>query len=293
MSANSAIEWTDHTFNPWWGCSKVSPGCANCYAETFAHRFSVEWGRKAVRRPSSDNVWAQPLLWNKAAKKAGVRAKVFCGSMCDWADDNAPNGALTKLWALIQITTWLDWQMLTKRPENILQRLPPDWGNGYPNVLLGTTVENQDAASWRISILRSIPAATRFLSAEPLLGPLKLWETGALGGVRIKTTETGEPYEETIPPDIHWIIAGGESGNKARPMNPHWVRDIRDQCQEAGVPFLFKQWGEYAPVAQAAGPGDLFNFPDGSAVRRVGKRAAGRILDGREWNEFPQSKGYP
>lgn len=273
MGANTAIEWTDHTFNPWWGCTRVSPGCANCYAETFAHRFGVEWGKGETRRPATEKVWAAPVAWNKAAKKAGKRFRVFCSSMADVFDDEAPEGARERLFTLIRATPWLDWQLLTKRPENIAKYLPADWGRGYRNVWLGTTVENQAMADKRIPILLQVPAAVRFLSCEPLIGKVSFrWA----GWIKYPSNADGRSNHLDGLRGIDWVIAGGESGIKARPMDPDWARDLRDQCEEAGVPYLFKQWGEHGP--------------DGV---KVGKKIAGRELDGRTWDGFPKSSTTP
>lgn len=274
MGANTAIEWTDHTFNPWWGCTRVSPGCQNCYAETFAHRFGVEWGKGETRRPATEKVWAAPLTWNKAAQKAGKRARVFCASMADVFDDEGPTGARERLFALIRATPWLDWQLLTKRPENIAGFLPPDWGHGYRNVWLGTTVENQAMADKRIPILLKVPAFVRFLSCEPLIGSVNLdvWLRKSASSAFLSGLTSPDMPEWTRigSTKIDWVIVGGESGTKARHMRPDWARTIRDQCDAAGVPFLFKQWGEWDA--------------DGGLV---GKKLAGRMLDGRTWDQFP------
>lgn len=143
MGENSKIEWTHHTFNTWWGCVKVSPACDNCYAESLSKRFGDHWGPKAEYRTFSDKHWNEPLRWNRAAEKAGERHRVFCASMADVFDNRAPEGARERLWALIRQTPHLDWLLLTKRPQNIAEMLPEDWGDGYPNVWLGVTVENQ------------------------------------------------------------------------------------------------------------------------------------------------------
>ncbi|MFN5515037.1 MAG: DUF5131 family protein [Cyanobacteriota bacterium] len=222
MSQQSPIEWTDHTFNPWWGCTKVSAGCAHCYAEAFSNRYGHSvWGPEAERRFFGEKHWQEPLRWNSAAQQARQRAKVFCASMADVFEDNPKlNPEREKLWRLIQQTPWLDWQILTKRPENILQMSP--WHRHWPdNVWIGTSVENQLAADQRILHLKRVPAAIRFLSCEPLLGPIN----------------------EINLVDIHWVIVGGESGPNFRPINVEWVRNLRDRCRERQVAFFFKQWG--------------------------------------------------
>lgn len=221
MGVDSKIEWTTHTFNPWWGCTKVSAGCKNCYAETLANRYQQNcWGKGNPRRLLSDNHWRGPIQWNKNAEKAGKRAQVFCASMADVFDEEAPAGQLDRLWDLIRNTPALDWQLLTKRPHRIEQSLPGDWGSGYPNVWLGTSVED-DRVLYRISHLVSVPAAVRFLSIEPLIGPLP----------RIPLT------------GIDWAIVGGESGPGSRPIEREWVLDIQKQCADNAVAFFFKQWG--------------------------------------------------
>jgi protein gp37 len=251
---DSTIEWTHHTFNPWIGCSKISAGCRFCYAEARDRRFGFDlWGPDKDRALMRPGYWREPLRWDLRAEKTGSRERVFCGSLCDVFDEAAPSEERLRLWALIRATPNLDWLMLTKRPENIASMLPPDWGDGYPNVWLGTTVENAEMAEKRIPILRALPATVRFLSIEPLLGPIDDLE---LEG-------------------IDWVIAGGESGSGARPMKPEWVRSIRDQCLRTDVAFFFKQWGTF-------GLGD-----DGTALVRLGKKKAGRELAGRTWDEFP------
>lgn len=251
---DSKIEWTDHTLNPWIGCTKISPGCRNCYAAAQNRRYRGDnWGPDKPRRLLGADNWKKPMRWNRRAAREGTRMRVFCGSMCDVFDEAGPADERLRLWALIRATTHLDWLLLTKRPENIASMLPPDWGEGYPNIWLGTTVENAEMAAKRIPILRALPATVRFLSVEPLLGPI----------------------EDLDPVGIDWVIAGGESGPAARPMTLEWARSIRDQCVRADVAFFFKQWGTF-------GLDD-----DGGALVRLGKKKAGRELDGRTWDQFP------
>lgn len=225
MGENSAIEWTDHTFNPWQGCMKVSPACDHCYAEVRDLRFhrGVHWGPTAPRQRTKN--WSAPRKWNRDARTSGTRARVFCASLADVFDNQAPPEWRTDLWALIADTQRLDWMLLTKRPQNIRKMLPATWGNGWPNVWLGCTTENQEEANRRIPLLRSIPARVRFLSCEPLLEP--------------------------TAPDldgIDWVICGGESGRGARYMEPDWARALRDQCAEAGVAFFMKQMTGKQPI---------------------------------------------
>jgi protein gp37 len=305
---NSTIEWTDHTFNPWHGCFKVSPGCQHCYAETMNHRYGFHnWGpaKTTQRRKMSANYWQQPLKWDRLAQVSG-RKRVFCASMADVFEDHPQvDDWRADLWDLIRLTPNLDWLLLTKRPENILAMIPVAWRHGpAANVWYGTSVENQEYADMRIPELLKVPAKVRFLSCEPLLGPVTLCRW-----IR--------PSPGWAPDPIHWVIAGGESGHDARPIHPDWVQSLRDECQAAGdVSFFFKQWGEYEPYEEDAQPPfwndqhgkmhdghwlDILNPETGEvnrgwhedslhspyAFRRVGKHAAGRSLDGRTYDEFP------
>lgn len=278
MAKNSSIEWTHHTFNPWWGCVRVSPGCKHCYAETWAKRVGmILWGNRAPRRFFSDSHWSEPLAWNREALAAGERRRVFCASMADVFERRAELEVWrSRLWALIDATPRLDWLLLTKRPEQIARCVP--WSGSWPhNVWLGTTVENQHWANKRLDILLEYPARVRFVSAEPLLGPLDLrpWLERDRSGRR-----------------IDWVIAGGESGAKARPMNPEWARELRDQCTRARVPFHFKQWGHWSPEETILAPKrqrvivtDTRGLP--VTLVKVGKKASGRTLDGRTWDGVP------
>ena len=265
MAEKTKIEWCDATFNPWRGCQKVSPGCDNCYAEVTTKRLKLaEWGPGAERVPQSEKYWRQPRNWNAAAAKAGERRKVFCGSMIDVFDNQAPPGSHERLWALIQDTPNLDWQLLTKRPENIAEMLPDDWGEGYPNVWLGVSAEDQVRYDHRWPILAKIPAAIYFVSYEPALGPILFR----------KITRT------IWCPD--WIIVGGESGPGARPMDPQWARQVRDDCPGSGTAFFFKQWGTYKNNPLAG----LHVYTQALDPPSNGK--GGALLDGRLWREFPE-----
>ena len=217
---DSKIAWTNHTFNIAWGCTKVSPGCKNCYADTLSTRYGQNvWGPNNPRRVLSDKYWREPLRLNEQARKAGERRRVFSSSMCDILEDHpAITEQRGRLWELIRLTPWLDWQLLTKRPERYLECLPQDWGDGYPNVWVGTSIENDDYVS-RADHIRSIPAAVRFISYEPALGPLPSLD---LEG-------------------IDWVIYGGESGPGFRGHDLEWPRDMRRRCEAAGVAFFYKQ----------------------------------------------------
>lgn len=221
MAENSGIEWTHHTFNPWIGCTKVSAACDHCYAEAWDKRFNGErWGPHATR--TRTKTWGNPVKWNKRLEGTGRRERVFVASLADVFDNHRsiqPEWR-RELWALIRQCQNLDFLMLTKRPQNIARFLPDDWGNGYPNVWLGATVESQKEAD-RLDALVNVPAVVHFLSMEPLIGPVDLSK-------HIDRLE--------------WVITGGENGPHYRPADPDWFRSLRDQCAWADVPFLFKQW---------------------------------------------------
>jgi protein gp37 len=318
MGETTAIEWTDHTFNPVWGCVKVSPACDNCYAAAFDHRLGGEhWGAHAPLKEFGDKHWAEPLKWDRAATKAGVRRRVFCASMADVFDNRWPDGIRDRLWRLILATPSLDWLLLTKRPQNIAKMLPLDWRAGYPNVWLGTTVENQEEANRRIPHLLSVPAAVRFLSCEPLLGPLDLEYPEAFfpDGAPMCCSGyecgcRGQPIEPPMIHGISWVICGGESGHSARPMHPDWAVSLRDQCAAAGVPFLFKQWGSHLPGNMdgdngRGGPAYTVDeehcsvdYDDlgrgrlaeahGASFIRFSHKNTGRLLDGKVHDGFPE-----
>lgn len=279
MAQNSSIEWTDHTFNPWWGCSKVSPACLHCYAETWAKRVGQKvWGIHSPRRFFGDSHWGEPIRWNAEALASGVRRRVFCASMAD-VFESRPEliKEREKLWTLITATPDLDWLLLTKRPQNILRFAP--WAEEWPdNVWAGTTVENQHWARIRLPQLLAIPAKRRFLSCEPLLGPLDLskWISGRL---------------KKLHP-IDWVIAGGESGPKARAMLPGWARDLRDQCRYASIPFHFKQWGHWVPAQKETGSAtEFWDEVERKLIKMepLGKKLAGRFLDGKTWDQIPKA----
>jgi protein gp37 len=279
VAKDSRIEWTHHTFNPWWGCTKVSPGCKYCYAETWAKRIGQDvWGPKAQRRELSESYWRQPFVWNKEAATAKERPRVFCASMADVFEDRRElDDKRTRLWTIIEKTEGLDWLLLTKRPQNVKKLAP--WGDRWPdNVWLGATAENQVWAEKRIPVLLEQNAKVVFLSCEPLLGPLDLSRWTKSSGAR----------------RINWVIGGGESGHHARPMHPEWITSLRDQCKAAGIWFHFKQWGNWRPVLprQVNGYRSKTVFlSNGNTVilANMGKREAGRRLQGRTWDEFPMS----
>lgn len=326
MSENTKIEWCDHTFNAWEGCQKVGPGCDHCYAEARNARFgggtAVNWGPGATRRRTSAANWRKPLAWNvrpflqcracgwrgekpgtvnglavcPEARCASIdlvfaRRRVFCASLADVFDNEVDLLWRRDLFRLIADTPNLDWLVLTKRIGNVPTMLRHIGADRLPdNVWLGATVVNQEEADRDIPKLLAVPASVRFLSIEPMLGPIDLErpipgpDLDQGGGAKIC-----QPW--MIQSGIDWVIVGGESGARARPMRADWARSLRDQCARARVPFLFKQWGEWSA------PG--VSFPDGRpdlaesdelARFKVGKRAAGRLLDGRTHDELPETR---
>lgn len=286
---NSAIEWCDHTFNPWIGCSKVSPACDGCYAEELMDtRYGrVEWGGDRVKTGPSN--WAQPLKWNRAAELSGAYTTVFCLSLGDIWDKDANPAWRYSLVELIERTPALTWLLLSKRIGNAEKMCDPMAGNNRPlppNAALGATMIDQEEWDRDYPKLKragqTLGAKFIFASIEPMLGPIDMH-----GDV----------------PD--WVIAGGESGSKARASHPDWFRSLRDQSAKAGKAFLFKQWGEYAPADPQAtsnprsgwvpskGAGfprtvsDLYPENGAAFVERVGKKAAGRKLDGVTHDGYP------
>ncbi len=285
MGQRTAIGWTDHTFNPWWGCSRVSPGCQHCYAETFAKRTGhAVWGNQADRRFFGEKHWREPFEWNDDAAAAGRKALVFCASMADVFEDRDDVAeARARVLRLAGMTPNLVWLFLTKRPENVLGMVPGDWLAGaWPaGAWIGTTVEDGQRAAERVPLLLEIPAPGRFLSCEPLLEPVRLspgWlcppaircgppptspeTTGLVSGVcRAMGEKMGGRF-------VDWLIVGGESGPGARPMEHEWARQLGEASVLAGVPFFFKQWGGRTPKA------------GGDEIGMFGRAPA-------EWKQFP------
>lgn len=283
MSATTAIEWTDRTWNPLTGCTKVSPGCDHCYAKTMHERFNGPGSFDTITL-HPDRL-TQPMRWRAKADKSSL---VFVNSMSDLFHQDVADEYIASVFAVMAAAYNHTFQVLTKRHARMRSLLSsPRWAellveSGHwdvnldpeepaPNVWLGVSVENQQWADIRIPALLDTPAAVRFLSCEPLLGPVN-WQVPAY---RSRDYDHG----------IDWVIVGGESGSGARPMHPDWARSLRDQCVAAGVPFLFKQWGAFAPGRPGRKPGE-------SAVTeqmyRTSKKAAGRELDGRTWDEYPE-----
>lgn len=300
MGKNSNIEWCDHTFNPWIGCQRVGPGCDNCFAEAWDRRFAVSghamcFGPAKSRRRTAESNWRHPLSWNAEAKKLGIRYRVFCGSLCDVFDNAVPSSWRVDLFDLIAKTPHLDWLLLTKRIGNAEGMLmdalrgifiannsePPELP--WPNVWIGATICNQEEADRDIPKLLRVPSVKRFISMEPMLGPIDIRHRF----VACVFTESKPWGARRV---IDWVIVGGETGPKARPIHPEWVRDIRDQCTADRVAFFFKQWGEFAPCRIVTIPDPVYKKGPGhdGEVWRVGKKSAGRLLDGREWDEVPR-----
>jgi protein gp37 len=295
VSDKSKIEWTDATWNPVTGCTKVSAGCKFCYAERDF----------ADVRTHPDRL-EQPIHWTRPRR-------IFVNSMSDLFHESVPFEFVDKVWLSMIKSQKHTFQILTKRPQGMADFFK--WENSrcehptLPNVWLGVSVEDQKTADDRIPMLLQTPAAVRFVSYEPALGPVELrcihhnreFEVDALTG-----NHGGYRPLAGRGPKLDWVIAGGESGPNARPSHPDWFPSVRDQCQAAGVPFFFKQWGEWAEIPAAGGTGKLLpkgshfwmngdgtemnsrNYEKSSArMGRIGKKRAGRLLDGREWNEYP------
>lgn len=364
MGENTKIEWAHHTFNPWRGCTKVSPGCANCYAATFSKRnpkILGVWGDDGTRVIAAPQNWLQVLNWNDRLEGTGQRERVFCASLADvfedWTGpvmshqglieieasvsksgewkhrDKTISDVRRTLFEVIDRTPNLDWLLVTKRPENIRRMTPCKQDNNgdgdcsgcsrgnnlckyRPNVWLLTSVENQEQADKRIPELLKCRDLSPVLglSCEPLLGPVEIVST-ACGDMLYSS---GDDFN---PGSIDWVIVGGESGHDARPMHPDWARSLRDQCQSChdGIPFFFKQWGEWSPweldqpplrfnagrtncvdvhtlpdltshevVDQWYWPADQFAEMQSTVIyRKSGKAKTGRLLDGCSHDEFP------
>lgn len=318
MSDDTKIEWADDTVNPWWGCVAVSPACKHCYAESWAKRYGVGWGLRAKRRFRVDGALRDLARLSRRALKEGRERRVFIASMADVFEDR-PDVAEARDVFLAGLRDLgpdcgLIPMLLTKRTSIMRQ-----WAevNGWPDWWwAGTTVEDQQRADERIPVLLGVPARVRFLSCEPMLGPVRIdlrarWDGGCRGGCldgdlhlapdgAERCRRCWHPLGGTPSPPIHWVIAGGESGPGARAMHPNWARSLRDGCRLADVPFFFKQWGEWAPVQlpwdadyeATAEPSGIPHWKDGGgvvAMLRVGKHEAGRLLDGVEHNGLPEN----
>lgn len=303
MGDLTRISWTDHTFNPWTGCQKVSHECDHCYAEAWAKRVGRDlFGGRSKRKRTVKTIWERPRLWNRIASEKRKPRKVFCASLADvFEDAPGPNEWRVDVWDLIRETPWLDWQLLTKRPENIAAMLPDDWGDGWPHVWLGTSIGIRNHVD-RADILRQVPAKVRFISAEPLIGPLvpspadyraELGDYGQEHPSGDWFWPDGDLVDEDNPPldltAIDWLIAGGESGAGHRPMELGWAEDLRQACRSSICP-LCAGLGTECPGYAAGCPrcGDrrtetAFFFKQISAHRNEqGEDALGEVL-----HEFP------
>jgi protein gp37 len=326
VSDKTGIEWTEATWNPVTGCAKVSQGCKNCYAlrewpRMAAAKHTVYFGREFTDVQCHPERLDQPLRWRRPRR-------IFVNSMSDLFHADVPDEFIDRVFAIMGLCFAMErghtFQVLTKRTDRMRQYLsnpdtvwmvtramkalgpelpgensPPTWP--LPNVWLGVSVEDQETADERIPLLLDTPAAVRWISAEPLLGPVDLLATPA-GDILCRC---GGCMEMTRDTRLDWVIVGGESGPKARPMSPDWARGLRDQCAAAGVPFMFKQWGEWLPtddwyehhpvslplrVWHGGAWTDNPEF-DGEWMARIGKRSAGRLLDGVQHDGYPQSDG--
>lgn len=270
MAEVTEISWCDHTLNFWIGCQRVSPACDHCYAETWAERWPAYrgmWNTERRHRVSPATV-RQVFKWNCAAQVAGERRRVFVNSLSDFFDNEVEPVWRAEAWAIMKQCDWLDFMLLTKRGPNIPKMLPLS-GWPWPNIWLGITAEDQHHYNINIHHLCSVPAARRFISHEPALGPID--------------------YGSLWLPHLDLIIFGGESGSEARPAHPNWARHDRDQCADYGVAFHLKQWGEWAPYDRGRIDSRKLATPGSTdePMQRFGKRAAGRLLDGRTWSEMP------
>jgi protein gp37 len=360
MGKQTGIAWTDHTFNPWIGCSKVSIGCANCYAErenSFRKWVPEGWGPGRPRKRTSEANWREPIKWARQAVADGVLRRVFIASLADVLDTEVPGEWRQDLWNLVdeigsinQGTAGLEVMLLTKRSDHF-NLLPADWLRLAPDhVRLGVTAEDQPNANMRLRHLLQEWDGKNFVSVEPMLGPVDLVE--AVPDMVWAWDETNADTDDCEPEEfveeceaeldwvnygndlvrnpehtewtrsriqrvkwlvaekcIDWVICGGESGSKARPMSQAWVLQLRAQCDELGIPFFFKQWGEWAPLSKARDryflvhtPGDLNdicvdepahmleNWMGSQMLGRVGAKQAKRWLMGHEYLEFPKEE---
>jgi protein gp37 len=275
MGENSKIEWCDHTWNGWWGCQKVSPGCEHCYAETFSKRVGRNiWGpAKTTERWRTQGPWHDIRKWDAQAKREGVRRRVFCQSMSDFFEDHPQVAPWRKeAFGLLESLEWLDVQLLTKRIENVRRMVPASWLQSWPaHVWMGTSVEDQVRADERIPHLLQIPAPVRFVSAEPLLGPVDLGHAIPCGYYCDEAVgHVDHPFwTPGIASPIQWVIVGGESGPHARPFHVEWGVDLMSQCADAGIAFFWKQMGDHL-------------------IDRHGERIRLKAAKGSDWAEWPE-----
>ena len=295
---NNPITWTDETWNPIVGCSKVSEGCQHCYAERMAMRLKA-MGRPQYQDVVDENGWTgktnlvystlnKPYHWKKPRM-------IFVGSMTDIFHESVPFWWLNSVFIAMEENPQHIFQILTKRPDRMGHFLTAEWTAKIPdNVWLGVSCENQKAADERIPFLLQIPAKVRFVSVEPMLEAVDLTDYFTGPNRLVATGNKSMPVDNIGSLKLDWTICGGESGPGARPLHPDWVRSLRDQCQIADISFHFKQWGEWGQHCYIVLPeksGVPFHmFDDGLYVFRIGKKKAGRELDGKIWDEFPEVK---
>ncbi|WP_417821274.1 phage Gp37/Gp68 family protein [Terasakiella sp.] len=305
----SKIEWTDKTWNPIAGCAVVSEGCKNCYAINQAMRNAAMGCDKYVgttRKSGTKHVWTGKINFDEKALLAPLKRKTptryFVNSMSDLFHENVPDEWIDKIFAVMALCPQHTFQVLTKRPERMrefYQNPARDdlitWAQAeftkrfqsqtvsLPNVWLGVSIEDQATANERIPLLLDTPAAVRWVSAEPLLGPV------IFGSVDIHGI--GKVYREKVIDHLDWVVVGGESGPGARPMHPEWADELRGQCEMSGVPFLFKQWGEWAPYDRGQiDQGALVSY--GATWRpliKIGKKLAGRLMHGKTFDQYPEA----
>lgn len=297
--SKSKIEWTDRVWNPVTGCNPISPGCDNCYAERMSKRFAETWGLPAdgpFKVTLHPERLKDPMRWKKPER-------VFVCSMADLFHKEVPFDFISEVFFYMELVGNLTFLVLTKRPERMKQFF--EWAQLdriLPNLWLGVTAENQEQADKRIPILLQIPAAVRFASVEPMLGPVNLQRIEPEGRndviIHALSGEYAVPFTVLKDrPKLDWVICGGESGPGARPMHPDWPRSLRDQCQVAGAPFFFKQWGEFCSISQM--PGETYRvwdcehgteccWKEDDPIWRVGKKKSGSLLDGQEWKQYPK-----
>lgn len=298
MAETTKIQWCDHTFNPWRGCTKVSPGCKNCYAETLSKRnprVLGVWGDDGSRSIAADSYWRLPYQWNHNAKEAGERGKVFCASLADVFEDRPELvHPRTRLFHLIDETPYLDWLLLTKRPQNVMKCLQDSWrslydetperievltthqwiqdwqvGNAPANVWLGVSVEDQQRAEERLPSLLQLPARIKFVSFEPLLGPIDL-------------------SDPLLTEGLDWAILGGESGRQARPLQLSWLRDMIPSLRLRGVAVFVKQLGSHPQSENDGDAGEGDGYALGSLILKDAKGG-----DPREWPDDLRIRDFP
>lgn len=310
----TSIEWTDYTWNPVTGCTKVSQGCKNCYAETMTTRFEKVWGHSFKEVVCHQDRLNEPITMGKRLHGK----KVFVCDMSDLFHEDVPERFIMEVIQVITICKDTTFQILTKRIERALDffnRFVPKYFNGleenyFPiqNLWIGTSCEDQKTANERIPCLIHIPAVVHFISCEPLLGPIDLRKIDPRERLKSEHVFCYDVIDNTEGPSaIQWIIAGGESGRSARPMHPDWVRSLRDQCSSCDVPFFFKQWGEWMPISRPLTSSEINVLPevykssnflqfssdiineDNAEFYRAGKSQSGNKLDGKQYLQFPET----